>query len=224
MRELNTMMAGNKAKSSSGVTLIELMIAAALLVVALGTIYTVAQATFASAAYHDAEIAAQDEARGALQRMVTELRQARRSSLAMQTIPNDTLTFQIPEDVDGNGLPVDVGGYLESAGTVTYMRDMNDLNGDGLTATQLVRVYQGGVGGAPTVTVLANDIMPNEDANWDGTLNPGEDLNGSRILERGLWFDSNGPLMRIIVDCQKTVGAGGRLVWATVATNVSHRN
>jgi len=224
MRELNTMMAKNKGRCSSGVTLVELMIAAALLVVALGTIYTVAQATFASASYHDAEIAAQDEARGALQRMVTELRQARRSSLAMQTFPNDTLTFQIPEDADGNGLPVDVGGFLESAGTITYTRDMNDLNGDGLTATQLVRVYQGGVGGAQNVTVLANDILPNEDANGDGILNPGEDLNGSRILERGVWFESNGPLLRIIVDCQKTVGAGGRRVWATVATNVSPRN
>ena len=224
MLELKTMVTGNKDRNSSGVTLVELMIAAALLVVALGTIYTVAQATFASAAYHDAELAAQDEARGALQRMTTELRQARRSSLAMQTIPNDTLTFQIPEDADGNGFPLDVGGYLESAGTITYTRDMNDLNADGLTTTQLVRVYQGGGGIAPIVTVLANDIAPNEDANWDGSLNPGEDLNGSRMLERGIWFESNGPLMRIIVDCQKTVGAGGRRVWATVATNVSHRN
>jgi len=224
MREFNKTMADSKSKRSRGVTLVELMIAAALFIVASGTIYTVARATFASTAYHDAEIVAQEEARRGLQYMVTELRQARRMSLTMQTLPNDMLTFQIPEDVDGNGLPVDEGGYLESAGTITYTRDFNDMNGDGLTTTQLIRVYQGGAGMGPMVTVLANDIMPNEDVNWDGTLNPGEDLNASRMLERGIWFDSTGSLMRIVVDCQKTVGEGGRRVWATVATNVSPRN
>ena len=162
-------------KPSYGATLVELMIAVSILVIAAMTVDTFARVAFDYASFHESALTTQDEARRALQLMVGELRQARRPTLTMQTLPNDSVTFQIPEDADGNGLPVDVGGYLESLGIITYMRDMNDMNGDGLT-NQLIRVYQsGGSGAAANVTVIANDIMPNEDVNLDGTLNPGED-------------------------------------------------
>ena len=204
--------------------MVELMIAVSILVIAAMTVETVARVAFNYALFHESALTAQDEARRALQLMVAELRQARRPTLTTQTLPNNSVTFQIPEDADGNGLPVDVGGYLESLGMITYMRDMNDMNGDGLT-NQLIRVYQsGGSGAAANVTVIANDIMPNEDVNWDETLNPGEDSNGSRMLERGIWFDWAGPLLRITVDTQKTVGAEGRLAWSTVTADVCPRN
>lgn len=206
-----------------GVTLVELMIAAALFTLAFGAIYMVARATYVSAAFQDAEVAAQDEARRAIQFMVTELRQARTSSLSMQTMPNDQLMFRLPGDADGNGLPVDASGYLESVGTVQYTRDWQDSNGDGIAATQLVRIEQDDMGTIMGVTVIANNIMPNEDVNWDGVLSAGEDLNGSRILERGIWFDSIGSVMRVTVDAQKRVGDGGR-VWASITTDIHPRN
>ena len=90
-------------KNVLGVTLVELMIAAALFTLAFGAIYMVARATYVSAAFQDAEIAAQEEARRGLQLMITELRQARKSSLSMQTLPNDQLIFRLPGDADGNG-------------------------------------------------------------------------------------------------------------------------
>ena len=219
----NTMVGGETNKRSTGVTLVELMIVAALLTVVAGTIYTVARAAIVNTAFHDAEITAQEEARRGLQFMVTELRGARRTSLSGQTLPSNQLTFRIPGDADGNGLPVDVSGYLESVGTITYMRDLQDLNGDGLTTTQLVRVDQDDTGTVTGVTVIANDIMPNEDANGNGILDPGEDVNASRFLERGVWFERPGSLVRITVDSQKTVGAG-TLVWASVTAQVYPRN
>jgi len=223
MTKVNSMRAKVRNECSLGMTLVEVMIAAALLVIAFGAVYAVARAAFVNTAFHDAEIAAQEEARRALQSMVTELREARVWSLGAQTLPNDMLTFQIPEDADGNGIPLNVSGYLESVGTVMYTRDLQDLNGDGLTTTQLVRLYQGGIGGGTAVTVLANDIMANEDVNWSGTLDPGEDTNGSGVLERGIWFDRTGSLLRITVDTQKTAGQGAR-VWASTIADVHARN
>jgi len=208
---------------SLGVTLIELMVAATILSLTLGGIYVVARAAFVNAAFHDAEIAAQEDARRAVQFMVTELRQAVGSSLSGQTLPNDTLTFQLPGDADGNGLPLNQSGYLETVGTVTYTRDWNDMNGDGLAARQLIRVYQAGAGTPPVITVLANDLMPNEDVNWNGILDAGEDVNGSRFLERGVWFDRAGSLLRVTVDTEKRVAEGAR-VWASITADVHPRN
>ena len=221
----NVIQAGTAKKHPIGVTLIELMVAVTILSLTFGGIYIVARATFVNAAFHDAEIGAQEDARRAVQFMVTELREAMGSSLAGQTLPNDMLTFRIPEDADGNGIPLNQSGYLETIGTVMYTRDWNDMNGDGIGARQLIRVYQSGssVGTAPVVTVLANDIMPNEDANWNGILDAGEDVNGSRILERGIWFDRTGSLLRVTVDTQKTAGAGAR-VWASITADVHPRN
>ena len=210
-------------KHPLGVTLVELMIAAALFTLAFGAIYMVARATYVNAAFQEGEVAAQDEARRAMQFMVTELRQARGSSLSMQTLPNDQLIFRLPGDADGNGLPVDVSGYLESVGTVEYTRDWQDSNGDGIGATQLVRIERDNMGTATGVTVIANNIMPNEDVNWDGVLSAGEDLNGSRILERGIWFDLAGSVIRVTVDTEKRVGDGGR-VWASITTDIHPRN
>ena len=218
------MIQGSGAKTDSlGVTLIEVMIAVTLFTVAFGAIYMVARTTLVNTAFHDAQIAAQEQARRGLQLMVRELRQARGSSLLVQTMPSDQLTFEVPSDADGNGTPLDAGGYLESVGTVTYMRDWNDLNGDGVAADQLVRLYQNGTGSVADVSVITNDIVPNEDVNWDGVLDAGEDTNASRFLERGIWFERTGNLLRITVDVQKRVGSG-RLVWATVRTDVHPRN
>jgi len=223
MMNVKIMELAGTRKNVLGVTLIEIMIAAALFTLTFGAIYMVARATYVNAAFQDAEVAAQDEARRAILFMVTELRQARRSSFSMQTLPSDQLMFRLPGDADGNGLPLNVSGYLESVGTVTYTRDWQDSNGDGIGATQLVRIERDDMGTVTGVTVIANNIVPNEDVNWDGVLSAGEDLNGSRILERGIWFDTVGSLLRVTVDAQKRVGDGGR-VWASVTTDIYPRN
>lgn len=224
MMNSRRMQSSGAKRHPPGVTLIELMIAVTLFTAAFGAIYVVARTTLLNTAFHDAQITAQEEARRGVQLMVRELRQARGSSLLLQTMPTDQLTFQVPSDADGNGLPLDVGGYLESVGTVTYTRDWNDLNSDGITGDQLVRVYQDGTGWVADVTVLANDIMANEDADGDGILGAGEDMNASRFLERGVWFERVGNLLRITVDVQKRVGSGRRLVWASLSTDVHPRN
>jgi len=210
-------------KGSEGVTLVELMIAIALLGAALGTLYMLARATFVNTEFHDAEIVSQNEAQRGLQFMVTELRPALRGSFTGPALPRDQVTFRIPGDADGNGVPVDVGGYIESTGTITYMRDAQDLNGDGITTTQLVRVARDNGGAITGVTVIANNIMANEDVNGDGVLNPGEDLNASRTLERGMWFQWVGPLIRATVDTEQRL-SNGNTVWATMTAQVSPRN
>jgi len=223
MVNANRIQRGIMKTRSLGVTLIELMVATTILSLTFGGIYMVARASFVNAAFHDAEIAAQEDARRATQFIVTELREAVGSTLAGQTLPNDTLTFQLPGDASGNGIPLNQSGYLETVGTVTYTRDWNDMNGDGLAARQLIRVYQAGGGTPPVITVLANDLMPNEDANWNGILDAGEDVNGSRFLERGVWFDRTGSLLRVTVDTQKRVAEGAR-VWASITADVHPRN
>jgi len=154
--------AGVTKRNVLGVTLIELMIAVALFSVTFGAVYVVARTTVDNAAFHEAQLTAQEEARRALRVVLTELRQARGPSLVGQSIPNDQLTFQVPGDADGNGLPLDIGGYLESVGTVTYTRDWTDLNAEGMTSDQLVRVYRDDTGWPTGVTVLANELTPNE--------------------------------------------------------------
>jgi hypothetical protein len=86
-----------------------------------------------------------------------------------------------------------VGGDLELGPLITVGRDVDDLNDDGLTTTQLI--WSDG----NQNWVRANNLLPNEDGNNNGLLDAGEDLNGNGVLDRGLWFTRNGNLIEMSI-------------------------
>ena len=97
-----------------------------------------------------------------------------------------SLSYQRADDIDGNGTAVDAGLSLEVTGVRTIRRDTTDANGDGRTVDQLVMIE------GANVTVLANDLPPDEDASGNGALNAGEDTNSNGVLDRGLLFQQAG--------------------------------
>jgi len=138
-----------------GFSLIEMLTACALLTAALGMIWTVWISAGDTAEVLGRKANATDDTVRAMAIMTRELRA---TSLAqLSPLPADEVTYRIPEDSDGNGLPVDANGLPEWGAPRRIGRDHNDANGDGLTETQLV-LEQGGA-----VAVLANGLLPAEE-------------------------------------------------------------
>lgn len=141
-------------KRRAGVTLLELMISMAILTAVTGVLFTLSLTIGDTARIQNSKINSNDEARRALLAIVPRLRQAQRVSVNTAQFPGDVLSFRMAADIDGNGSAVNVGGALELSGVITIQRDTNDLNGDGLTTTQLIMIN------GDAVTVLANNLSP----------------------------------------------------------------
>lgn len=204
--------------SNGGMTLIELMIVMAILTIVLGTLFVLGDNLQRSVATQEARVTTQDDVRIAMQRIMRELRQSARASIPWNTLPNTSISYRRAEDLDGNGTAVDVGGFLELGAQRTIQRDTNDANGDGLTTTQLV-IIDGN-----QVTVLANGLLENEDANADGILSAGEDSNNNGVLERGVWFEPVGSGMRITLQAQRSPGPRNQIVTSQLTEIVVPRN
>lgn len=138
----------------SGVTLLEMMFSMAILTAVMGVLFSLSIGIGDTARIQEVKARANDEGRRALLAVVPRLRQAQFTSVNTDEMPGDVLTFQMAADVDGNGTAVNVSGNLEVGALVTIQRDTDDVNGDGVTDSQLVMV-QGDV-----VTVLANTLSP----------------------------------------------------------------
>lgn len=180
-------------KHSGGFTLIELMIVVAVLTIVMGLLFTLALNVQTAVASQEARISGQDQVRNASQWLARELRQATSTSVNANAFPITSLTYRKADDVDGNGTAVDAGLSLETTAVRTLRRDTNDANGDGQTTDQLVMIE------GQNVTVIANNLLPDEDANANGALNAGEDGNFNGVLDRGLLFQqlSNGVLITV---------------------------
>ena len=169
-------------KCAKGFTLIELMIVVAVLTIVMGLLFTLALNVQTAVASQEARIAGQDQVRNASQWLARELRQATSVSVNANAFPVSSLSYRRADDIDGNGTAVDSGLSLETTGVRTVQRDINDANGDGQTLDQLVMIEGG------NVTVIANGLLPDEDANVNGTLDAAEDDNFNGVLDRGLLF------------------------------------
>ena len=103
-----------------GVTLIEVMIAATILVLAASFMLKGYLSGISLGEFAQEEASLQAQARNALTAMVMELKNATRSGypaapgIFIPATPNNTrIRFYLPNDLDGNGLLTDASGALE---------------------------------------------------------------------------------------------------------------
>lgn len=181
-----------------GLTLIEITLAVAILTIVMGVLAAIALAMSDTARVQSAKINTSEEARRALQVISPQLRQAVRDSINWGELPGSSVSFQIVTDMSGNGFAVDSDGDLEVSDVRTLQRDVDDLNGDGFTDTQLVLVEDGAI-----LRVLANDLVPvSETLAADGTFGPDEDLNDNGQLDPGFWVEARDNGLEITVQTQ----------------------
>lgn len=154
-----------------GFSLIEVLTATALLAAALGMVWGAWISANDTSEALDRKTAGTDATVYALAGITRELRQASASSLP--ALPGAEITYRIPEDRDGNGLPVDGTGAPELGEPRRIGRDLQDANGDGIRATQLVLEHDG------TIEVLANGLIEDETGGANGSAQP----------LRGIWFE-----------------------------------
>lgn len=173
-------------KSAKGFTLIELMIVVSVLTIVLALLFSLALNVQSAAASQEARIAGQDQVRNAKQWLERELRQATQASINANTFPTQSLTYRRATDADGNGTAVNSGLSLELTPTRTIRRDTGDANNDGVRGTQLVMIE------GNRVTVIANGLLPDEDANGNNAFDGNEDANANGVLDRGLLFQQAG--------------------------------
>lgn len=138
----------------SGVTLLELMISMGILTAVMGVLFTLSLSIGDTAQIQNTKLQSSDEARRALLAVVPRLRQAQATSVNRAAMPGDVLSFQMATDLDGNGTAVTIDGALEVGTLTTIQRDVDDLNQDGVSASQLIMIQ------GQTVTVLANNLSP----------------------------------------------------------------
>jgi prepilin-type N-terminal cleavage/methylation domain-containing protein len=205
-------------KSARGFTLLELMIVIAVLTIVMGLLFTLALNVQTAAASQEARIAGQDQVRNATQWLTRELRQATGVTVNANAFPATSLSYRRADDIDGNGTAVDVGLSLEVTGVHTIQRDAADANGDGRTRDQLVMIDGG------NVTVLANDLLPDEDANGNNALDGGEDANSNGALDRGLLFQQAGGGVLVTVQAMYQPSPREQEQLSTMQTIVVPRN
>ncbi len=205
-------------KRNAGMTLVELIIVTAVLTMLMGMLYTMALTLQRAAADQESKITTEDDVRGGMLVLVRQLRQSATSSIDWSTLPGPAITFRKAEDVDGNGLAVDQGGFLELSGQWTIQRDVDDLNNDGQSAHQLILTD------GSQVTVLANGLILSEDGDSNGVLTTGEDSNGNEALDRGVWFEPSGTGVRVTLQAERVSGPRGTRMLSTLSTLVLPRN
>lgn len=136
-----------------GMSLLEVMVAVTIFILVLGVLYSISMGIINAHEIQEITVTTNDEVRRAQMVLIPRLRQAARGSINWAALPGDTVTFMMADDVDGNGFAVDVNGDIELVGPVTIQRDVNDVNGDGLTLSQLIMTNANGA------QVLANGLM-----------------------------------------------------------------
>lgn len=180
-----------------GYTLIELMIVMVVLVGVSMAITAMATMLNRTAQMQEANITAMDEASMGITLLSRELRQALAGTIVIddQNLPADSISYQVPVDLDGNGNAFDVAGTLETSNLRTIAPDVNDANNDGLSMSQLVMTEAG----SNNVFVVTNGLF-NEDRDGNGQLNGAEDRDNDGILDTGIDFalDANGNLQIIL--------------------------
>jgi prepilin-type N-terminal cleavage/methylation domain-containing protein len=201
-----------------GMTLLEVMIALAIFTIVSGVVFVLASTLGQATSAQEAKVTSLDGVRAGMTILVNELHHASFPSVAGQPLPNDSLVYTVPQDLDGNGVPVDVGGHAELSLPRTIIRDWDDANADGFSDTQLILNDNG------AIRVIANGVVPNEDANDDGLLDASEDLNGNGVLDRGVWFEPWGNSVRVTLQVAQSSGPRGQNYMSTLVEVITPRN
>jgi prepilin-type N-terminal cleavage/methylation domain-containing protein len=182
--------------NNRGMTLLEVMFASGILTIVMGAIFSMAIGFGDTARLQHITITGNDDTRMAFQALVSDLRQAARTSINWDELPGEMITYQIPEDLDGNGVAVDGNARIELGTPRIIMRDTEDLNGDGQTTDQLV------ASDGRNVRVLANHLSPESEQDPAEDPNALGDENGNGQLDRGIWFAPFGRGVRIAMQTQ----------------------
>ena len=152
-------------RGEAGFTLIEITMTLAALLVIVGALYGIAMGMVTAAKTQDSLIMLRQESRLAMQSIVQNLRMAQAASLQtnagggfvpLDNNPTTNLSYRRVADMDGNGNALNQDLTLGLTPALWYTLDLNDANGDGQTATQLVQLRQDGT----VARVLANHISP----------------------------------------------------------------
>ena len=138
---------------NAGMTLLEVMFATTIFILVIGVLYTVSLGIVNAHEVQEITLTTNGEIRNAMWILAPRLRQAATGSINWANLPEDSVTFMMAEDVDGNGFAVDTNGDIELVGPITIQRDENDANADGETMSQLVMIGPGGT------RVLANNLL-----------------------------------------------------------------
>ena len=187
-----------------GMTLLEIMVSMTIMVFIMGVLFTLTQSLGETTRMQNAKITAGDDARRGMQFMVKELRNAVRQSIAWGEMPFSELNYRVVEDSDGNGVAVDVNGNRELSDVRTLSPDFEDLNSDGLTATQLVLTD------GDTSRVITNNLrLANDD--------PVSNING-------ILFEQVGNGLRVTIQTEASSGAGGHTIPSSMSEIIYPRN
>ncbi len=152
-------------RCEAGFTLIEITMVMSALVIVSGALYSIAMGMVTAAKTQDSLIMLRQESRLAMASIVQNIRMAQGGTLQtnggggfapVDNNPTTNLAFQRVTDLDGNGTALSLDLSLGLTPQLWYTRDLNDANGDGQTATQLVQLRQDGT----VARVLANHISP----------------------------------------------------------------
>lgn len=198
-------------RSTLGVTLLELSFTVAILTLVIGVLFTLTMGIGNSARVQEAGVELNESARESLNAIVTELRQAQRLSISSNnTFPGNTLKYRVASDVDGNGTAVNKSGSIELSPQRTIQRDTNDVNGDGLTVSQLVILE-----GNAVRRVLANNLNSGTETNTDS--------NSNGRLDRGFWVSNAGGTLTVSVQTEEQLN-NGRSIAKTYSAVVRPRN
>ncbi len=201
-----------KSKRNSGVTLLEVMAATAIMTIVMGALFGLSLSMSDTAKVQDVQITSSSDGRRALLELVPELRQAGRMSINWTDLPGESITYQVAEDADGNGVAVNAGAALELSALRTIQRDVDDLNLDGKTLGQLIMIDSAKAEGE-NITVLANYLVPiSETTDSLGVFGPAQDTNGNGRLDQGIWFEPFGSGLLLTVQTQGETRRGHMLI------------
>ena len=205
-------------RGNKGYTMLEMMLSISLMTIVIGALWVLADSLETTSQDQEAIISTQGEVTTAMMRISRELRSA-----SFSTIPwgaDDTLTaisYQVAEDVDGNGVAVDVGGNLELGAARRIFADTGDANNDGRTDQVLLFSNN-------NFTVLMNNLMPDEDVNDNDVLDAGEDTNFNNRLDRGVLFTNTGTRVQVMLQAQRQAGPRARPMLSTMVETIDPRN
>ena len=201
-----------------GFTLLEVMIASAILAVFSAMMLSLSLTMSRAASLQEAQMTTHDEARRAMITLRKEMRHASTQSINWAALPSDTLSYQRPIDVDDNGHPLDLSGLVELGPVITVGPDWQDQNMDGERETQLV------ISDGQTVRVIANGLMRSEDTNENGELSEGEDTNGNGELDTGILFRRIGQTIHISIQTERRSDDRGHTISSTLQQSINPRN
>ena len=149
-------------KTNRGFTLLEVMIATAMLTAISLVLYEVNNSMVRAALHQESMTILRDEARNSLMQMTRLVRMADTTTIvtaagaAIGVNPVNSIEFQPVEDTDGNGNAINEDFSVGLGAAVRFVIDTGDANGDGLTTTQLIEADENGA----FVRILTSHLNP----------------------------------------------------------------